>query len=1104
MIKKINALLSLTFFKNERDAIFIFLLMLLFQTAATQGAEDRYLMRFPDIHETKVVFVYGNDIWKASTMGGIAQRLTIHDGAEQYPQFSPDGSLIAFTGEYDGNADVYVMNEHGGDIRRLTFHPGYDRVVGWHPLENKIVFSSMRHSYEYFNKLFLISPDGTALEELVVHEASQGSYSPDGTRLAFNKIGRESRTWKRYKGGMAQDIFIIDFKTLEEKQITSYEGTDRVPMWIGDKIYFTSDRDRTLNIYRYDTDSEKIEQLTTHTAYDVRRPSMDDNQIIYELGGTLWVLNVESGENKKLDIEIRADAPETRPYIKEVQGAVTDYESSATGKRALIVARGEIFSVPSKEGITMNLSNSSGSREKDATWSPDGKHIAYFSDKNGEYELYMMNTQGTEVVQLTKHNDGYRHTIRWSPDSKKLAFADQTLRCFYYDLDKKQTIEVDKADYENIDVSLDLKPIYDFAWSPDSRFIAYSKMDSDLVNKIYIYSLEKNESHCVSYGLFNDFHPVFSKDGKYLLFVSNRRFDPTFCDFEWEMVYKKMAGIYSMALTADTAPFIPFKNEQEVGEIQQKAETKNKAEITDNAQARVAIDFKGIENRVEALPIGRGNYRNLAVTDSKLFYLNKDEGDFNRFEFRAIGPRDLYAYDFESKEEKVVIKGINGYHLSADGSTILYQKGDTIGMIPSDATDSEGKEISLADLRMYLDPITEWKQMFREAWRLERDFYYEPNMHGQDWDRLRDKYAKLLDKASCRSDVTYIIGELISELNTSHTYVFGGDHTRKAKSVNIGLLGATYEADQNANRYRFKKIYRVTDYSGDVVPPLSLPGMNVEEGDYILRVNGNDIFADQNIYRYFVDLANKHVTLTINDKPGLNGSREIVVKPLSNDRDLIYQDWLEHNRKVVEEASNGQIGYLHFPDTYTGSATEFPKYFYSQTRKQGLIIDARHNGGGLDPDIFLNRLNKKPHSYWTRRYSHDQSSPAYAVMAHMVCLTDKHAGSGGDEFPYEFQWKKMGPVVGTRTWGGLVGISMWLTLVDGGGITAPDYRIYSTDGKWVVENEGVTPDIPVDLTTKEMSRGYDAQLMKGVEILMQKIKQEPVAWPAHPPYPIDK
>lgn len=1082
----------------------IMMISLFLISAKILQAGDRFIMRFPDVHDTKVVFVYGDDIWKASTSGGIAQRLTIHDGAEQYPQFSPDGKQIAFTGEYDGNADVYVMNEFGGDIKRLTFYPGYDRVVGWHPIENKILFSSMRHSYENFSKLFMISPDGTGLEELTIHEACQGSYSPDGKRFAFNKINREQRTWKRYKGGMAQDIYIIDFSTLKEKQITTFEGTDRIPMWIGDKIYFSSDRDRVLNIYSYNLNDETIEQLTHHADYDVRRPSMDKSQIIYELGGTLWVLNLESMQTKKLDIQIKTDAPETRPYITDVRKFITDYESSPTGKRSLIVARGEIFSVPRNEGITKNLSNSSGSREKDATWSPDGKLIAFISDKNGEYELYIMNQYGEGIEQITHHKDGYRHTLRWSPDSKKLAFADQTLRCFYYDLDKKQLIEVDHAEYENIDVSLDVKPIYDFTWSPDSRFIAYSKMDADLVEKLYIYSLETGKSTCVSSGLFNDFEPVFSKDGNYLLFISNRRFDPTFCDFEWEMVYKKIAGIYSLALKADSPRIVPLEDDEEETVIQDEQGKGKKSEMTDKSPVKIVIDFNGIETRVEPLPLERGNYRNLSINNDKLFYLNKDEGDFNRFEFRAVGARDLYSYDFKSKEEKLIIKGIDGYHLSADGTTILYKKGDSIGMIASDVVDSEGKAISLSDLKMSLNPLAEWKQMFHEAWRMERDFYYEPNMHGQDWDQLRVKYSALLEKASCRSDVSYIIGELIGELNTSHTYVFGGEFARKAERVNVGLLGATYKVDPKSNRYQFKKIYKVADYSQEIIPPLALPGLNVDEGDYLLRINGKEVFADQNIYSYFVDLADKQILLTINKKPDLVGSRDVRVVPSASERDLIYQDWLEHNRRVVAEKSQGKIGYLHFPDTYTGSAIEFPKYFYSQTRKEGLIIDARHNGGGLDPDIFLNRLNKRPHSYWTRRYSHDQTSPAYAVKAHLVCLTDKHAGSGGDEFPYEFQLKQMGPVIGTRTWGGLVGVSMWLSLVDGGGISAPDYRIYSTDGKWVVENEGVTPDIIVDLTTEEMSRGYDAQLMKGVEVLMKKIAEEPLTWPVHPPYPVDK
>ncbi|UCF67053.1 MAG: PD40 domain-containing protein [Acidobacteriota bacterium] len=1088
---------------------------------------DRPLMRFPDIHRQTVVFVYGEDIWSVPASGGVAQRLTINDGEEWFPKFSPDGSLIAFTGEYDGNRDVYVMDPQGGNIRRVTYHPGDDIVVGWHPSQNKILFSSARKSYSRFERLFLISPDGTGLEQLILHEAVAGSFSPDATKIAYNKVSRESRTWKRYRGGTAQEIYLYDFVTNEERNLTNFEGTDRIPMWIEDRIYFSSDRDGVLNIYAYDLASGAIEQLTRHTEYDVRRPSHGESHIVYELGGSLWLLDVTTGETGRIAVEIRADAPEVRPYLKELKEFITSYDLSPSGKRALIVARGEVFTVPQEHGPTRNLTRSSGARDKDAAWSPDGSRIAFLSDQTGEYELYVVDPLGKkDAERMTSHRGGYRHTLRWSPDGKKIAFADQTLRCYYLDVETGNITEIDKADYENVDVSLDRKPISDIAWSPDSRHIAYSKMDADLVYKVYIYSLETKQKQLVSNGLFNDFGPVFSRDGEHLLFVSNRRFDPTFCDFEWEMVYKKVAGIYSLTLRKDGPALLPPRSDEERGSKHADEETKKKA------PPRVEIDFDGIADRIEALPLPAGNYRDLTVSDSAVLYLDAKEGDFNRFEFRPVGPRDLYAFRFQEREAALVVEGIEGYKLSADGSHVLYKKAETLGILewaasiggppasdlhggprsaPGAGEDTVAAQmprpnptmIDLSGLKMFLDPRAEWQQIFHEAWRMERDFYYEPNMHGLDWSEMKLKYGRLMPFASCRQDVRYIIGELIGELSTSHTYVFGGDRRRQADEVSVGMLGVDWEVDQAANRFRLKKIYRVPDWTRQVQPPMSRPGVDAREGDYLLRVNGLEVTAQSNVYSYFQGLAGEPTTLLINDKPTEAGAREILVEPLANEHVLRYLDWVEHNRRVAEKMSGGQIGYIHLPDTYTGSAREFPKYFYAQTRKKGLIIDGRFNGGGLDPDIFLQRLDKKVLSYWTRRYSHDQTSPAVVTRAHMVCLTNRQAGSGGDMLPMEFQMREMGPVIGTRTWGGLVGVSMWIELIDGGGLSAPDYRIYDPDGKWIVENVGVEPDIVVDLHPEEMKRGHDAQLIKAIEVLMDEIREDPRPWPQHEPFPTD-
>ncbi len=1080
-----------------KKLIFVFVLgfvLSFYPLISNSEVQKRPLMRYPDVYKDTVVFVYGNDIWKVPVTGGIAERLTINDGHEIFPKFSPCGKWIAFTGEYDRNPDVYIMDVYGGHIKRLTYHPGFDEVVGWHPTKHKIIFRSNRDSATRYDHLFMINPDGTGLEELILHEAAFGSFSPDGSKIAYNRVSRENRTWKRYRGGLAQDIYLFDFKAMEDYRITKFRGTDRIPMWIGDEIYFTSDRDGVLNLYSYDTKTKKIKQLTFHNEYDVRRPSKGIDKIVYESGGTLRVYNIKTGEDKLIPVEIRADAPEKRPYYKNVRGYITDMDISLTGARVLVVARGEIFSVPRENGSILNITEDSGARDKDAAWSPDGKKIAYFSDKDGEYNLYIIDAEAkTKPLKLTSFKKGYRHYIKWSPDGKKIAFADQTLSLYYINIATKKIIKVDKAYYQNIDIDQDEKAIYDFNWSPDSRFIAYSKMDSDFVTKIYIYSLEDGKVHKISGELFNDFEPVFSKDGKYLFFVSNRRFNPTFDDLDWEMVYKNIAGIYYVSLQKDTPSLFPYKSDKSY-EIKNKKSKKSKKLLH--------IDFEGISNRIEMLPLPKGNYRKLSVNEGNLFYLNSDKGDYNRFKYRDLGPRDLYAFSFKSKKSKVLVKKIDDYKISSNGKHIVFKRGTSVGVVS--ASGGKPKMLKLTGLTMKIDPVKEWRQIFNEAWRMERDYYYEPNMHGVDWLAVKEKYKKLLPYVSCREDVKYLIGEMIGELNTSHTYVFGGDSLRRGKRVNVGLLGVDWGLDKKHNLYYFKKIYTVPDWSRGIIPPLLKPGINVKEGYYLLKVNNKKVIGKKNIYSYFENTAGKLIEITVNDKPTMLGAKTYRVKPIYSERTLRYRAWVEHNRKIVEKASGGLIGYLHFPDTYMGSAVEFPKYFYSQITKKGLIIDGRYNGGGLDPDIFLRRLNRKILSYWTRRYTHDQLGPHMTANAHMVLLTNKQAGSGGDELPYEFRRKKMGLIIGTRTWGGLVGVSMFIQLIDGGGITAPDYRIYSPEGKWIIENHGVDPDIVVDLDPVQMSKGYDAQLMKGIEILLKEIKKDPKKWPKHGPFPVDR
>jgi tricorn protease len=1068
------------------------------------------LLRFPDVYGDTVVFVHGEDIWTAPTARGRAIRLTDDEGEERSPKFSPDGSLIAFSAEIDGNPDVYVMKSDGSDVRRLTFHPGDDEVVGWHPTSGKVMFRSARRSYSRFDRLFLIAPDGSGLEELPMHEAGRGSFSPDGGSIVYNRIAREDRTWKRYFGGMAQDIWLYNFATRDDRKLTDYRGTDRLPMWIGGDVYFASDRDGVLNIWRYELANGAQTQITHHSDYDVRRPSEGGDLIVYEVAGHLWLLDTASGEPRPLAIEIPTVPRETRPYRKTVADFITHVGVAPKGGRALISARGEIFTVPFESGPTRNLTRSPGARDRGAVWSPDGSQIAYFSDRDGEYQLYIAGPLGeADPRRLTSRDRGWPHTARWSPDGKMIAFTDETLTLFLIDTASGRLATVDRAEVEPMDIGLEAKPISDHAWSPDSRWLAYSKIGLDHVANVYLYSIDEGTTHNVSSGLFNDFGPVFTRDGRHLLFVSNRRFDPTFCDFEWEMVYKDVAGIYALTLRADGDPLLPLLSDEVAA-----AEDVDPGTDKPDVQPNVVIDFQGIAERVEALPVPASNYRDLAAGTYAIYFLDGKGADFNRFEYRELPPRTLSAFDFERRTVETVVEEVEQFALAVDGEHLAWRRGNSVGIAHADVRERErhgarsgsaaaelkttSSILDLADLTMQLDPRAEWLQVYTDAWRLERDFYYEPGMNGLDWPAMRVKYQPLVERATCAQDMRFIIGELIGELATSHTYIRTGDRRRRADAVNVGLLGADWSLDPNSGRWVIETIYRTPDWSNGVVPPLVGPGLDVREGDELAAVNGQPVSGEREVFAAFQGLAGEQVRLTL-----VRDGRDfdVVVTPLASERTLRYLDWVERNRRRVDEASGGRIGYLHLPDTYLGSAIEFPKYFYAQTSRQGILVDGRFNGGGLDPDIFLQRLAKKPLTYWTRRYSADQVEPVYASDAHTALLTNRQAGSGGDMLPWEFREKGMGPVIGTRTWGGLVGVSMSIPLMDGNSLTCPDYRVYSPTGQWVVENEGVTPDIEVELEPAEMADGIDAQLEKGIKVILEMIERDPPGPPTHPPFP---
>jgi tricorn protease len=1008
------------------------------------------------------------------------------------------------------------MPAEGGEPQRLTYRPGTDQpsggvtfddwVVDWFPNGKEILFRSAREAFPAA-RLYRISVEGGFPEALKLPESGFASFSPDGSKIAYNRKSREFRTWKRYFGGTSQDVWIYDLKTDAVERITDWKGTDNLPMWHGNKIYFTSDREHTLNIYCYDLDTKDTRKITNHNEYDVKWPGSGPGAIVYENGGYLYVLDLTTEQTKKISVEVPAERLLTRPTWENVGDLVRDYSLSPSAKRALFTARGEVFTVPEEKGEVRNLTQTPVIREALAAWSPDGKWIAYLSDRTGEYELYIRPQDGSgEEERITRDGECYRFSPRWSPDSKKLLYSDKKLRLFYVDVERKEPVLVDRAE---------VSEIHDYVWSSDSKWIAYSKNNPAWFASLYLYSVDKRKVHRITGDLTDDFSPVFDPEGKHLYFISARTFSPIFSDFERsDYVYRNTRNIYLVTLQADSlSPFAPESDEEEVKkdeeedkEEDEEDEDKKKDKDKDKDKEKskdIKIDFENIEQRVVGVPIKSGNYTALAATKGKLFYLalpaiwerGGSEG----------GQNELRMFDMKEREENTLISGINNYDISSDGEKIIYKSGNTYGII--DAKKGGNKvgdgKLSTSGMEMKVDPQGEWKQIFEEAWRLERDFFYDPDMHGVDWEGMKNKYGQLVPHVAHRWDLTYLIGELIGELTTSHTYVGGGKMPR-SKPVNVGLLGADFEPDKKSGFYRFKKIFKGENWEKKRRAPLTEPGVVVKEGEYLIAVNGDEVRYPANPYQYFEKTVGKQVKIKVNDKPSAEDAREVTVKPAGSEYMLRYLDWVETNRKRVEEATDGRVGYIHVPNTSLWGLNEFSRSFYAQARKEGLVVDVRYNGGGMIPDMFVEHLQRRILSLWSRREGLLSRTPSVALHGHMVCIINEYAGSGGDAFPYYFRELELGPLVGTRTWGGLVGISRGIPLMDGGYVTVPEFAFINLEGQWDVENYGVDPDIEVDNRPDLVIKGQDPQLERAIQEVMKKLKEEPKRLPERPEYPIKK
>ncbi len=1075
------------------SVVFVFLVCAgMVREAAAQI--DARLMQYPAVSSTQIVFEYAGDLWVAPKQGGVANRLTTPPGEEVLPRFSPDGSKIAFSGNYQGNTDVYIIPSKGGMPLRITHHGYTDRMLGWYPDGKSILFASaMESGRQRFDQFYRVAASGGIADKLPLPYGEFGAISPDGNMIAFTPISRAYRTWKRYRGGMAADIWLYDFNNKTAVNITDNPANDEFPMWHNKTIYFLSDRgaDERANIWAYDIGTKQTREVTDFKDFDIHFPSVGPDDIVFEAGGKLYLLNLADEKYREVKIEVVTDEVTVMPRSENVEDMIRGYSLSPDGKRAIFEARGELFSVPAENGNVVDLTNSSGVAERFPSWSPNGKYVAYWSDRSGEYELTLKDLENsTTGKKLTSYGPGFRYRVFWSPDSKKLAFIDKAMDIRIYDMDSGKTTKVDKEKYfyegelRNFSVS----------WSSDSRWLAYAKEMDNQHSGICVYDTKDNKVHQVTGGYYSDSNPSFDPDGKYLYFLTNNTFTPVYSDMENTFIYPNSTRIGLITLQDTLASPLSPKNDTAAvkGSDEKKSDESRKEDKKPQEKLKeVRIDFHDIAERAVILPPEAGNYRNLQAVSGKVVYLRVPNSGSGEKE------NSVKYYDIAEREEKTVAGGISNFMISADGKKIMLSKQKSFYVTNIGPDQKLDKRMPVEQMSMKVVPREEWHQIFNDVWRFQRDYFYDPNMHGVDWSAMRTQYGRLVDNAMTRSDLNYILGELIAEISSSHTYRFGGD-VEEPKERAVGYLGIDWELANGA--YRIQKIIKGATWDNEDRSPLDQPGMNVREGDYILAVNGIPIDATKDPYAAFQGLAQKTIELTVNDKPSMDGARKVTVETMADEARLRLLAWIEANRVKVDKATGGKVGYIYVQDTSIPGQNDLERQFAAQFDKQGLVIDERFNSGGQIPDRFIEMLDRKPLAFWAVRDGKNWQWPPVANFGPKVMLINGWSGSGGDAFPFYFREAGIGPLIGERTWGGLIGITGAPQLIDGGAVTVPTFRMYTPDGKWFPEGIGVAPDFNVVENPAELASGVDQQLEKGIEVVMQLLTEHPPVAPEQPPY----
>ncbi len=1047
------------------------------------------LLQKPAVSQARIAFSYGGDLWVVGRDGGEARRLTAGVGIESDPQFSPDGTLIAFSGEYNGNRDVYVVPAEGGEPRRLTYHPDPDTVIGWTPDGKRILFRSTRASYSRFSRLFTVAVEGGGLpDEVPLPMAEEGAWSPDGKRLAYVPLPHAFDAWKRYRGGRTSAIWIADLADSRIEKLPRDNSNDFGPMWVKDRIYFLSDRNGPVTLFYYDLRTKKVVPAVAAGGFDIKSASAGPDAIVYEQFGSLHLYDLKSGRERAIEVNVAADLPQTRPAFEKLVRYIESAGLSPSGARAVFGARGEILTVPAEKGDARNLTNTPGVAERYPTWSPDGMRIAYFSDESGEYALHIRNQNGLGEVTKIKLPPSFYSSPVWSPDSKKLAFLDQGERLWTVDLEKREPVKVDADIYKTPGGGLDP------AWAPDSRWIAYTKILKNHMRAVFAYSIETGKTAQITDGMSDARYAVFDRNGESIYFTASTDAGPTSGWLDMSSMNRPVTrSVYVAVLRKDLAsPLAPESDEEKPEAAKKKDDDKGKDK---KEPAPVRIDFEGIGQRILAMPIPARNYGGLHAGKTGTLFLIEDPPVV------AQGQPEETVQKFELKTRKTekFLDGVRAFDISFDGEKVLYRKADQWFIAKSDAPPKPGDgRLKVDEMEVRIDPRAEWKQMYNEVWRIERDFFYDPNLHGVDLATYKARYEPYLERLGSRPELSYLFMEMLGELSVGHLYVRGGA-TPEIKRVAGGLLGADYKIENG--RYRFAKVYDGENWNPELRAPLTQPGVNVVAGEYLLAVGGRELKASDEVYSFFEETAGKSVVLKVGPDPAGAKSRDVTVVPVESESGLRNLAWIEENRRKVGKLSGGRLAYVYLPNTSVAGYTSFNRYYFAQEDKAGAVIDERFNGGGAAADYIIDYLRRPLMNYFMTRDGEPFTTPTGSIFGPKVMIVNELAGSGGDLMPWLFRKAKVGKLVGKRTWGGLVGIFGFPPLIDGGTVTAPNLAFYNTEGAWDVENHGVAPDVEVEFDPQAWRTGHDPQLERAVEIALAELEKNPPPAGQRPPFP---